>query len=383
MTRSQWSERFDLAVVGAGIVGLATALAGARRGLRVVVIDRDAQTNGASVRNFGLVMVTGQERGSMWARARRSREVWREVADAAGIPIVHTGLWMTARRPESVGVLEAFMATEMAAGCRLLSPAEARRRCPQLAAPEMAAVLESTFELRVESREAIPRLAAWLASQHGVAFMRNTAVRVIDMPSVHTSRGRVQADRVAVCPGDDFNGLYPERLGVYPLTRCKLQMLRLADPGFKLPGALMSDLGLGRYLGYADLQAAAPLKARLAVEQADHLKHGIHLIVVQSADGSLVVGDSHHYASTPDPFSHEEVDALILDEFRSALGIEPPPTIERWIGTYASATDRPVLIDDPEPSVRLAIVTCGAGASTAFAIGEELITSLLGTGVPA
>ncbi|MGC2462863.1 MAG: TIGR03364 family FAD-dependent oxidoreductase [Steroidobacteraceae bacterium] len=383
MTRSQWSERFDLAVVGAGIVGLATALAGARRGLRVVVIDRDAQTNGASVRNFGLVMVTGQERGSMWARARRSREVWREVADAAGIPIVHTGLWMTARRPESVGVLEAFMATEMAAGCRLLSPAEARRRCPQLAAPEMAAVLESTFELRVESREAIPRLAAWLASQHGVAFMRNTAVRVIDMPSVHTSRGRVQADRVAVCPGDDFNGLYPERLGVYPLTRCKLQMLRLADPGFKLPGALMSDLGLGRYLGYADLQAAAPLKARLAVEQADHLKHGIHLIVVQSADGSLVVGDSHHYASTPDPFSHEEVDALILDEFRSALGIEPPTTIERWIGTYASATDRPVLIDDPEPSVRLAIVTCGAGASTAFAIGEELITSLLGTGVPA
>jgi len=383
MTRSQWSERFDLAVVGAGIVGLATALAGARRGLRVVVIDRDAQTNGASVRNFGLVMVTGQERGSMWARARRSREVWREVADAAGIPIVHTGLWMTARRPESVGVLEAFMATEMAAGCRLLSPAEARRRCPQLAAPEMAAVLESTFELRVESREAIPRLAAWLASQHGVAFMRNTAVRVIDMPSVHTSRGRVQADRVAVCPGDDFNGLYPERLGVYPLTRCKLQMLRLADPGFKLPGALMSDLGLGRYLGYADLQGAAPLKARLAVEQADHLRHGIHLIVVQSADGSLVVGDSHHYASTPDPFSHEEVDALILDEFRSALGIEPPTTIERWIGTYASATDRPVLIDEPEPSVRLAIVTCGAGASTAFAIGEELITSLLGTGVPA
>jgi len=383
MTRSQWSERFDLAVVGAGIVGLATALAGARRGLRVVVIDRDAQTNGASVRNFGLVMVTGQERGSMWARARRSREVWREVADAAGIPIVHTGLWVTARRPESVGVLEAFMATEMAAGCRLLSPAEARRRCPQLAAPEMAAVLESTFELRVESREAIPRLAAWLASQHDVAFMRNTAVRVIDMPSVHTSRGRVQADRVAVCPGDDFNGLYPERLGFYPLTRCKLQMLRLADPGFKLPGALMSDLGLGRYLGYADLQAAAPLKARLAVEQADHLKHGIHLIVVQSADGSLVVGDSHHYASTPDPFSHEEVDALILDEFRSALGIEPPTTIERWIGTYASATDRPVLIDEPEPSVRLAIVTCGAGASTAFAIGEELITSLLGTGVPA
>jgi FAD dependent oxidoreductase TIGR03364 len=374
------AERFDLAVVGAGIVGLATGLAAVRRGLRVIVIDRDAQANGASVRNFGFVTVTGQERGAMWARARRSREVWCEVATAADIPIVHTGLWMIVRRPESIAVLEAFMATEMADGCRLLTPTEARRRCPQFAAADILAVLESTIELRVESREVIPRLAAWLAEAHGVTFLRETTVTSIDMPKVHTSRGAVLADRVVVCPGDDFSGLYSDRLRAYPLTRCKLQMLRLADPGFKLPAAIMSDLGLGRYRGYADLDSALPLKARLAGEQAEYLRHGIHLIVVQSADGGLVVGDSHHYAATPDPFSHEEVDALILEEFTAALGIKPPPTVERWIGTYASATDRPVLIDAPEASVRLAIVTCGAGASTGFAIGEELIASLFDTG---
>ena len=372
------SDRFDLAVVGAGIVGLATALAAARRGLRVVVIDRDAQANGASVRNFGFVTVTGQERRTMWARARRTREVWSEVAAAAGIPVVHTGMWLLARRPEAVDVLHVFLQTEMAEGCRLLTPAEARRRCPSLAA---AAVLESTVELRVESREAIPRLAAWLGDAHNVRFMRNTSVLDVDVPLVRTSRGVVRADRVAVCPGDDFNGLYPERLGAYQLTRCKLQMLRLAAPGFRLPGALMSDLGLGRYPGYAELEAAAPLKARLAREQPEHLRHGIHLIVVQSADGSLVVGDSHHYAATPDPVALEEVDALILEEFRAALGIEPPPIVERWIGTYASATDRSVLLDSPHPAVRIAIVTCGAGASTGFALGEEVVASLLDPGV--
>jgi FAD dependent oxidoreductase TIGR03364 len=373
------AERFDVAIVGAGIVGLATALAAVRRGLRVVVIDRDAQANGASVRNFGFITVTGQERGTMWARARRSRDVWREVAGAAGIPVLHTGLWMMARRPESVDVLEAFMATEMAEGCRMLDPAEARRRCPELAAPGLMAALESTVELRVESREAIPRLATWLAEARGVTFLRQATVTSIEMPQVHTSRGIVIADRVAVCPGDDFNGLYADRLSAYPLTRCKLQMLRLADPGFRLPGAIMSDLGLARYRGYADLEAAAPLKLRLAGEQPEHLEHGVHLIVVQSADGSLVVGDSHHYAATPDPFSQEAVDALILEEFETALGIKPPPTVERWTGTYASAADRPVLIDVPEPSVRVAIVTCGAGASTGFAIGEELIESLFGS----
>ena len=376
-------KRFDLAVVGAGILGLATALAGIRKGLRVVVIERDARANGASVRNFGFITVTGQERGVMWERARRSRDVWCEVAGAAGLPILHTGLWMTARRAESVDVLEAFMATEMAEHCRLLTPAEARRRWPHLTAPDLASVLESTIELRVESRDVLPRLAAWLGSEHGVGFMWNTTVRAIDMPSIQTSQGALTADRVVICPGDDFSSLYPERLGAYSLTRCKLQMLRLADPGFRLPAALMSDLGLGRYRGYADLAAAAPLKTRLAAEQASHVKHGIHLIVVQSADGSLVVGDSHHYDRSPDPFAREEIDALILDEFRLSLGFEPPPTIERWIGTYASAPDRSVLIDAPDPPVRLAIVTCGAGASTGFAIGEELIESLFGLGAAA
>ena len=375
------TTRFDLAVVGAGIVGLSAALAAARRGLSVAVIDRDAQANGASVRNFGFVTVTGQERATMWPRARRSREVWAEVAPAAGISVVHTGLWMMVRRPESVAVLESFMATEMASGCRLLSPAEARRRCPHLLAPDLLAVLESTTELRVESREAIPRLAAWLARAHGVEFLRSTAVTGVevegaDQAQVRTSRGPVAARRVAVCPGDDFNSLYAQRLQAYGLTRCKLQMLRLADPGFRLPAALMSDLGLGRYLGYAELPEATPLKRRLAGEQSEHLRHGIHLIVVQSADGSLVVGDSHHYAATPDPFSHEAVDALIADEFERALGIRPPPTLERWVGTYASADDRAVLIDAPAAPVRIAVVTCGAGASTGFAIGEELVNSL-------
>jgi FAD dependent oxidoreductase TIGR03364 len=279
---NELTERFDLAVVGAGILGLATALAGARQGLRVVVIDRDAQANGASVRNFGFITVSGQESGVMWARARRSRDVWSEVAQAASIPVLQSGLWVTARRPEAVAVMEAFMATDMAEGCSLLSPAEARRRCPQLLAPDLAAVMVSTLELRVESRLAIPRLAAWLTEAHGVRFMRNTTVQAIEVPTLHTSSGRIQAERIAVCPGDDFTGLYAERLKRFGLTRCKLQMLRLADPGFKLPASLMSDLGL--VATPVTRHWRLPLLSRLAspAEQPDHLEHGVHLIVVQA-----------------------------------------------------------------------------------------------------
>src|SRR3974377_1891239 len=99
------SRSYDLAVVGAGVCGLAHALAAARRGKRVVVIDRDAQANGASVRNFGFVTVTGQQAGACWRRAKRSRDVWIEIAAAAKIPIQQRGLLMIARRREARAVI--------------------------------------------------------------------------------------------------------------------------------------------------------------------------------------------------------------------------------------------------------------------------------------
>jgi len=131
-----------------------------------------------------------------------------------------------------------------------------------------------------------------------------------------------------------------------------------------------------RYAGYAALPQAGPLRARLEAEQPAQLEHGVHLIVVQSADGSLVVGDSHHYASTPDPFAHEVVDRLILDEFEAVFGRAAPPVVERWTGTYASAADRTVVVDTPAAGVRLVMVTTGAGASTGFALGEEVCEDL-------
>lgn len=377
MTRS-----YDLAIVGAGILGLAHALAAARLGKRVVVIDRDAQANGASVRNFGFVTVTGQQRGLTWRRARRSRDIWAEIAPQAGIAIAHRGLVVAAHRPEAVGVIEAFMATEMAENCRLTSPAEALARVPSLRSERLKAALISEEDLRVESRTAIPLLARHLETALGVTFRRATTVLDVAPPVIATSAGLIRAEAAIVCPNDDFQTLFAGRIAARGPTKCKLHMLRVRpDGGLALGAAVMSDFGLARYEGYAALAEAAPLKARLAAEAPDMLANGIHLIAVQSADGSLVVGDSHHYAPTPDPFAPDAVDALILAELDATLALPGRRVVERWTGIYPSGPGV-MFADAPLPAVRLVMVTSGTGASTSFAIAEETVADLYGRAPP-
>jgi glycine/D-amino acid oxidase-like deaminating enzyme len=147
-------------------------------------------------------------------------------------------------------------------------------------------------------------------------------------------------------------------------------------PGFRLPGSVMSDLSLVRYLGYAELPEAAALRARLDAEQPELLEHGIHLIVVQGADGDLVVGDTHHNFWSPPPFSREALDDMMLAEMHAVLNLPGAHVVERWSGTYATLPDRLMIREAPLDGVRLVIVTSGTGASTAFAIAEETLAEL-------
>ena len=374
-------NRYDLAVVGAGILGLAHALAAVRQGLRVVVIDREARAIGASIRNFGFVTVTGQSAGPTWRRAMRSRDVWAEVAPQAGIPVLHRGTALLARTTEGESVLEAFARSEMGEGCDLLPAAGMAARLPMARAEGLRAGLWSPHELRIEPREAIPLLAAWLESAHGVTFRRGVQVRAVHAPRVETSEGVVLADRVVVCPGPDLKSLFPEIMARRRTTLCKLQMLRLAAPGWRLPAAVMGDLSLGRYHGFADLPEAAPLKARLAAEVPETLANGIHLIVVQSADGSLVVGDSHHYDDSPDPFAPQAVEGLILRHMAELLDVPRPVVTERWVGIYPSGPAE-AFAESPDKATRVVQVTSGTGMSTGFAIAEEVVAGLFGVAAP-
>lgn len=387
------NSSFDLAIAGAGIVGLAHAVTAVQRGVpghRIAVVDKDHRCVGASIRNFGLVAVSGQRAGDTWRRAKHSRDVWVALAPQAGIEVRHHGLWVLGTRALSLPVLEAFCATDMGAECELLSAAEAAHRAPWLHTEGATCALYSPHELRVESRLALGQMADWLAAVHGVQFFWGEEALAVEMGGGHarlrTASRTLAAERVVLCPGTELNGIAKPYLDAHfaaahktnPLQLTRLQMLRVQpEVPLKLGTAVMGDLSLVRYNGYADLPQCQPLLAQLQREEAQSLADGIHLIAVQSQDGSLVVGDSHHAAPSPEPFATEAVDQLIMRHLQRTLNVGAARIVERWTGHYptdptGAGTD--CLITQPNPHLRVVLVTSGTGASTAFGIAQDVLT---------
>ena len=364
---------FDLVVAGAGILGLAHALAATRRGLKVALVERDLQARRSSVQNFGFVTLAGQAEGVTRSRVIRSREAWLEVAAAARIPVLQRGALLVARRPESLKLLEEYAGTSSGERCRVLTASTVREHL-SAASPRIVGGMHSPDELRVEAREALPAILRWLEEEKGVTVYRGRSALAIETGGLATDDGFIDAGAVVVAPGSNVAAFAPELAARMRAHDCRLQMLRLRAPSVSLPGVVMGDLSFLRYEGFAAMPSAAALRQRVAAEQPAHVAAGVHVIVAQSADGSLVVGDSHRY----DRETGAEDEALILEEFAALLDAPGAQVVDRWTGVYPVAEARPLLAESPAPRARVIAVTNGLGMSTGFAIGEETIAELFG-----
>src|SRR2546430_10807116 len=82
----------DVVVVGAGIVGCATAYFLARRGMRVVVVERGRVPGEQSRKNWGFVRQQGRDPLEMPLMLEANR-MWRgrDRGRRARVPVVHAG----------------------------------------------------------------------------------------------------------------------------------------------------------------------------------------------------------------------------------------------------------------------------------------------------
>lgn len=362
----------DVAIVGAGIVGLAHALASARRGRSVVVFERDERAVGASIRNFGLIWPIGQT-GELVDDALRSREIWLDVARSSDLWLVDSGSLHLAYHPDELAVLEEFAGSGRE--CQLLSAAEVSKRSSVVRTSGLLGGLWSPTELNVDPRQAIPAVAALLAEQ-GVTFRFGSAVREISLPHVRTSQEDWEVEQVYVCSGNEFQVLYPSVFADAGIRRCKLQMMRTVQQpsGWALGPTLCAGLTLLHYPAFRSCVGLPALRSRLEEQLPFHLEHGIHVLVSQTRLGEVTIGDSHEYGLTHDPFEYEAVNEAILDYFGGFAEVPRPEIAERWHGVYPSLpSGDPYLIAKPEPGVTIVNGLGGAGMTLSFGLAERLL----------
>jgi FAD dependent oxidoreductase TIGR03364 len=373
------STQVDVVVVGGGIVGLAHALACARRGESVVVFERSSRAVGASVRNFGLLWPVGQPEGERHARAMRARAIWGEVAAATGLYLADTGSLHLAYHEDEMVVLREFShgAVGSILGRHLVGPREVAQLSPAVNHAGLLGALWSPTEATVDPRQALRLIPKWLERRHGVSFHFDTTVRSIDLPSVETTAGTWNAKRIYVCSGQDFETLYPEVYASSGITRCKLQMMRTQPQpaGWKLGPALCAGLTLAHYDSFKGCQSLGALKERFGRDYPFHVSNGIHVLLSQTAEGELTIGDSHHYGATVDPFDREDINAAFIGTLRKFASLPTLDIAERWHGIYPKMmAGQSELIANPSPGVWVVNGLGGAGMTLSFGLAEEVVS---------
>ncbi len=363
-------------VTGAGIVGLALARSLGQRGYKVTVFERNEKAVGASIRNFGMLWPIGQPNGKLYDRALRSKSIWKEVCDEAGLWYEERGSLHLAYNELEATVINEFVdANKGMRPVSVLSAAEAITASEAVNPRNLLAALHSNDEMIIEPRVAIEKLPAYLKEKYGVQFYFNTAVTAINHPQVKTGAGTFSADEIFVCSGVDFETLYPEIYSESGFTKCKLQMMRLvAQPKqWRIGPSLCGGLSL---IHYKSFQAAASLPAlqeHYRHTMPDYLQWGIHVMVSQNNEGELTIGDSHEYGLVHDPFDKQLINDLIINYLQQFAQFKNWKMIQSWNGIYPKlTTGKTDFVYSPQEGVTIVNGLGGAGMTLSFGLAEEV-----------
>ena len=374
-------KKFDVAIVGAGILGLAHAFHAARAGLRVTVFDRSPDARGASVRNFGMLALNAQAPGAQLFSARKSLGYWQEIAPQAGFELRQSGCMFVARAPEEMAVLAEFTQSAKMAehSAHLVAAENLGHYCPALRADRVLGALFSAETWKVDQRQANAKIAAWLQEVYDVSFYFSTSVQEVSPPHIATSVSDFTAGHIVLCAGNEFASLFPDAFATSGVTSCQLQMMRThpQPDGWRLHPFVMGGLSMSRYSAFSSCASLQDLLTMQAARFKPYIDHGIHVIVSQEPDGSVTIGDSHAYGTGAALPRSSEIDALILEDVSDMLTLAETRIAHRWLGHYAYLPNVGSLIFSPKDGVTAVSQTNGQGMTHGFSMAEAVIADIV------
>jgi FAD dependent oxidoreductase TIGR03364 len=369
----------DVVVVGGGIIGTMHAWLAVRDGHRVVQLEREDEARGASVRNFGLVWVSGRSPGLELDLALRARELWAQVGQAVpGIGLRASGSLTIARGDAEAAVLAeaADRPDAKERGFVLLGRQAARNLNPALRGAFTAA-LHCTEDAVVEPRLAAPAIRAALSTEDSYRWLPGREVAAIADHGVVDDHGEGHfGDLVVLATGAWHRGLLAGHLrsAGTPLRRCRLQMLQTEPWEDRLTTAIADGDSLRYYPAFA-----GPALSRLPRQASIAATYKMQLLMVQRLDGSLTIGDTHAYEEPFDFDLDQAPNDHLIAVAEAILGSRLPPVKRRWAGVYSQLrpdVDEVYHRSEVAPGVVLVTGPGGRGMTLSPAIAEETFASV-------
>ena len=198
----------DIIVIGAGIIGAATAFFATRAGLTVTIIERDLPASGTSSRCEGNILVSDKELGPELELTRLSLDLWHgELAEFGALwELERKGGIIVASKESSLASLDRFSTSQRNFGIQSnrLDPAQLRDLEPNITDRALGAALYP------EDSQVQPILAAShllrLAREAGAELLVRTPVTAMlrdgeRVLGVRTPRGDVHADAIVNATG--------------------------------------------------------------------------------------------------------------------------------------------------------------------------------------
>lgn len=360
-------------IVGGGVIGTTHAWEAVRRGHSVVQLEREPEARGATVRNFGLVWVSGRAPFELEA-ALRARELWEQIgAQVPGVGFRPAGSLTLLRTPDEVAVAEEVAGRPDAAarGFSVLDPDAVRALNPALRGKFLAA-LHCSRDAAVESRQALPAIREYLAGAGDYTFRPGTEARSVQGGVVVDDRGaRHGGDLILLCAGAAHNGLVREVAGDLPVRRVRLQMMQTDPLGEPLTTAIADGDSFRYYPAFGG--TSLDLLRRNEPQDPVAEENRMQLLCVQRLGGGLTIGDTHEY-DEPFPVDVQEAPYSYLAGVVEGFLGRPLPTIrQRWAGVYSQCVEPGELVCRVDAGDGVWVVTGpgGRGMTLAPAIAER------------
>ncbi len=360
-------------IVGAGVLGTMHALFALARGASVVHLERDLVPSGATVRNFGLLWVSGRAVGAELAMAQRARDLWEQIAlDVPGIGFRANGSITLVNSLEELQVVQMALLREdaHARGFELLDREAVIGHNPALQG-DFVSGLYCARDAAVESRVALGALRAFMEGTGHYDYRPGRELvgiedhGVIDHAGVHHS-----GDQVFLCLGATLSGFAADLFEDEPLRKVRLLMAETEPLGLTLTTSIANGDSFRYYPGFTSF-ADELLDRQSPLEQ----EYAIQLLCQQRLHGGLTIGDTHE-SETPGLFeTFDRPMDLIEAAARLVIGPEMPRIERRWSGVYHElrhpAPGEVYYRKEVAPGVSAITGAGGRGMTLAPAIAEE------------